>query len=126
MLFGIYTQIARTLKCSKHIRNSVCVSFISKNTHFIENAHTIVEKKILKRRVFCMPAMVGHIRIVNIGSSGIFHIGDVFAIRPISYSRAFAGAGSFNVGDNVSVYNYQSSTTVNDSDVIDQAIIGAT
>ena len=50
-----------------------------------------------------MPAMVGHIRIVNIGSSGIFHIGDVFAIRPISYSRAFAGAGSFNVGDNVSV-----------------------
>ena len=27
-----------------------------------------------------MPAMVGHIRIVNIGSSGIFHIGDVFAI----------------------------------------------
>lgn len=28
-----------------------------------------------------MPAMVGHIRIVNIGSSGIFHIGDVFAIR---------------------------------------------
>ena len=38
-----------------------------------------------------MPAMVGHIRIVNIGSSGIFHIGDVFAIRPISYSRAFAG-----------------------------------
>ena len=56
------------------------VFFISKNTHFIGNAHTIVEKKILKRRVFCMPAMVGHIRIVNIGSSGIFHIGDVFAI----------------------------------------------
>ncbi len=54
-----------------------------------------------------MPAIVGHIRIVNIGSSGIFHIGDVFAIRPISYSRAFAGAGSFNVGDNVSVYNYR-------------------
>ena len=100
--------------------------FYFKNTHFIGNAHTIVEKKILKRRVFCMPAMVGHIRIVNIGSSGIFHIGDVFAIRPISYSRAFAGAGSFNVGDNVSVYNYQSATTVNDSDVIDQAIIGST
>ena len=71
----------------------MCV-FLFQNTHFIGNAHTIVEKKILKRRVFCMPAMVGHIRIVNIGSSGIFHIGDVFAIRPISYSRAFAGAGS--------------------------------
>ncbi len=73
-----------------------------------------------------MPAMVGHIRIVNIGSSGIFHIGDVFAISTISYSRAFAGVGSFNVGDNVSVYNYQSATTVNDSDVVDQAIIGST
>ena len=36
------------------------------------------------------------------------------------------GAGSFNVGDNVSVYNYQSATTVNDSDVVDQAIIGST
>lgn len=71
-----------------------------------------------------MPAMVGHIHIVNIGSSGIFHIGDVFAIRPISDSRAFAGAGSFNVGDNVSVYNYESTTSVNDKDVIDQAIIG--
>ncbi|MDM5153797.1 spore germination protein [Bacillus sp. DX1.1] len=73
-----------------------------------------------------MPAMVGHIHIANIGSSGIFHIGDVFAIRPISYSRAFAGAGSFNVGEAVSVYNYESSTNVNDQDVVDQAIIGST
>ncbi len=43
-----------------------------------------------------MPAMVGHIRIVNIGSSGIFHIGDVFAIRPIVI-HVLAGAGSSNV-----------------------------
>lgn len=126
MQFGMYIRIFTLIKHSTHTHNNVCVSFISKNTHFIKNAHTIVEKKILKRKVFCMPAMVGHIRIVNIGSSGIFHIGDVFAIRPISYSRAFAGAGSFNVGDNVSVYNYQSATTVNDSDVVDQAIIGST
>ncbi|MGF9965132.1 spore germination protein [Bacillus rhizoplanae] len=69
-----------------------------------------------------MPAMVGHINIVNIGSSGVLHIGDVFAIRPISYSRAFAGAGSFNVGENVSIYNYENVTNVNDSDVIDQPI----
>lgn len=72
-----------------------------------------------------MPAMVGHVHIVNIGSSGIFHIGDVFAIRPISYSRVFAGAGSFNVGDTVSIYNYQSATNVNDTDVIDQAVIAS-
>ena len=59
-------------KHSTRTHNNVCVSFISKNTHFIENAHTIIEKKILKRKVFCMPAMVGHIRIVNIGSVVFF------------------------------------------------------
>ena len=97
-----------------------------KNTHFIGNAHTIVEKKILKRRVFCMPAMVGHIRIVNIDQVVFFILEMYLRLSFISYSRAFAGFGSFNVGDNVSVYNYQSATTVNDSDVIDQAIIGST
>ncbi|CAM4089617.1 spore gernimation protein GerPA [Bacillus manliponensis] len=71
-----------------------------------------------------MPAMVGHIHIVNIGSSGVFHIGDVFAIRPISYSKAFAGAGSFNVGDNISVYNYENTTSVSDNDGVDQPIVG--
>lgn len=89
VIWHVHTDVHLT-KHSIHTRNNVCVSLFQ-NTHFIENAHTIIEKKILKRKVFCMPAMVGHIRIVNIGSSGIFHIGDVFAIRPISYSRAFAG-----------------------------------
>ncbi|MFD3447301.1 spore germination protein [Microbacteriaceae bacterium 4G12] len=70
-----------------------------------------------------MPAIVGNVNVVTLGTSAILHIGDVFAIRPISYSRTFAGAGSFNVGDTVSVYNYQSSTNVNDSDIVDQVII---
>lgn len=69
-----------------------------------------------------MPAIVGHVNIVNIGSSGVFHIGDVFAVRPISFSRTFAGAGSFNVGETVTVYNYKSSTNVYDPDTIDQPI----
>ncbi|MCP8968247.1 spore germination protein [Ectobacillus ponti] len=69
-----------------------------------------------------MPAVVGSVTIVNIGSSGVFHIGDVFAIRPISQARTFAGAGSFNVGEVVSVYNYQNTTSVNDNDVVDQPI----
>lgn len=69
-----------------------------------------------------MPAIVGHINVVSIGSSGVLHIGDVFAIRPISYSKTFAGAGSFNVGETVAVYNYQNSTNVNDPDVVDQPI----
>lgn len=97
-----------------------------KNTHFIENAHTIVEKKILKTKGVLYASYGRTYSYRQYWIKWYFHIGDVFAIRPISYSRAFAGAGSFNVGDNVSVYNYQSATTVNDSDVIDQAIIGST
>lgn len=69
-----------------------------------------------------MPAIVGTVNIISIGSSGVFHIGDVFALRPLSISKTFAGAGSFNVGETVSVYNYQSTTHVNDSDVMDQPI----
>lgn len=97
-----------------------------KNTHFIGNAHTIVEKKILKTKGVLYASYGRTYSYRQYWIKWYFHIGDVFAIRPISYSRAFAGAGSFNVGDNVSVYNYQSATTVNDSDVIDQAIIGST
>ncbi|MFX3622460.1 MAG: spore germination protein [Ectobacillus sp.] len=67
-----------------------------------------------------MPAIVGNVMIINVGSSGVFHIGDVFVIRPISFSRTFAGAGSFNVGETISVYNYQNTTNVNDSDAVDQ------
>lgn len=69
-----------------------------------------------------MPAIVGNVNIVNIGSSGIFHIGDVFVIRPISYAKTIAGSGSFNVGETISVYNYQNETNVNDSDYNDQPI----
>jgi spore germination protein PA len=69
-----------------------------------------------------MPAIVGNVSVINLGSSAVFHIGDVFTIRPLSFSRTFAGAGSFNVGQNISVYNYQNTTSVNDSDIIDQPI----
>ncbi|MBO9128697.1 spore germination protein [Bacillus sp. 165] len=72
-----------------------------------------------------MPAIVGSVSIINIGSSAVFHIGDVFSIQPLSYARTFAGAGSFNVGQNIAVYNYQNTTSVNDSDVIDQPTIGS-
>ncbi|WP_416828705.1 spore germination protein [Ectobacillus polymachus] len=69
-----------------------------------------------------MPAIVGSVNIVNIGSSGVFHIGDVFVIRPISFAKTIAGSGSFNVGETVAIYNYQNATNVSDTDYIDQPI----
>ncbi len=69
-----------------------------------------------------MPAYVGVIKIISIGSSSIFNIGDVNLMYPVSTSKTFAGAGSFNTGDGLAVYNQQSVMHVNDSDVQDQVI----
>ncbi|RLQ97240.1 spore germination protein [Falsibacillus albus] len=67
-----------------------------------------------------MPAFVGAVQVINLGSSGVFHIGDVFQIQPLSNSKTFAGAGSFNTGDGLSVYNERSSTNTYDQDGLDQ------
>lgn len=67
-----------------------------------------------------MPAFVGAINIVSVGSSGVMNIGDVYLIAPNSSAKTFAGAGSFNTGDNMIVNNQYSNTNTYDSDVIDQ------
>ena len=69
-----------------------------------------------------MPAIVGVIQVINVGSSGVVHIGDVFKISPFSTSKTFAGAGSFNTGQSVSLYNAYSTTNTNDSDGVDQPV----
>ncbi|GGE72576.1 spore germination protein [Priestia taiwanensis] len=71
-----------------------------------------------------MPAYVGIVKILNMGGSSIFNIGDVNLIYPVSNAKTFAGAGSFNTGDGLAVYNQQSVTSVNDSDLNDQNIVG--
>lgn len=71
-----------------------------------------------------MPAYVGVVKIISIGSSSIFNIGDVNLMYPISTAKTFAGAGSFNTGDGLAVYNQHSVTNVNDSDIQDQVISG--
>jgi spore germination protein PA len=71
-----------------------------------------------------MPAFVGAVKINSISSSGVFHIGDVFAISPHSVAKTFAGAGSFNTGDGLHIYNQYSNTNVQDSDVADQNVVG--
>lgn len=69
-----------------------------------------------------MPAIVGIVQVINVGTNGIFHIGDVFKISPFATTKTFAGAGSFNTGEYVSLYNAYSLTNTNDSDAIDQPI----
>ncbi|WP_430493901.1 spore germination protein [Rossellomorea marisflavi] len=70
-----------------------------------------------------MPAIVGFAQVISIGSSGVFHIGDVFNISSISTAKTFAGAGSFITGRGISVYNESSLTYTVDDDTMDQGII---
>ncbi|WP_313800605.1 spore germination protein [Cytobacillus sp.] len=69
-----------------------------------------------------MPAIVGVAQVISVGSSAIFNIGDVYKIMPISTAKTFSGAGSFNTGDGLKVYNHLSTTNTYDSDNIDQGI----
>ena len=67
-----------------------------------------------------MPAIVGAVQVISIGSSGVFNIGDVYKIMPVSTAKTFSGAGSFNTGDALTVNNNQSATNTFDQDGIDQ------
>ncbi|WP_071459112.1 spore germination protein [Bacillus massilinigeriensis] len=69
-----------------------------------------------------MPAIVGAVQVISIGSSGVFNIGDVYSIMPSTNAKTFAGSGSFNTGDGITLYNYNSSTNVKDQDGIDQGL----
>ncbi len=69
-----------------------------------------------------MPALVGVIQIVSIANAGIFNVGDVYKMTPISTSKAFAGAGSFNTGEKVTIDNNYSTTNTYDQDGFDQPI----
>ncbi|MBY6273433.1 MAG: spore gernimation protein GerPA [Bacillaceae bacterium] len=67
-----------------------------------------------------MPAIVGIVQVNSIGSSGIFHIGDVYRVSPLSNVKTFSGAGSFNTGERILVYNHLSRTNTFDRDFKDQ------
>lgn len=68
-----------------------------------------------------MPAIVGNIKILSVGSSGIVNIGDAFNMAPKSTTKTFAGAGSFNTGDLPHNYNAVSNTNTFDPDVKDSS-----
>ncbi|MCM3114330.1 spore germination protein [Neobacillus sp. MER 74] len=69
-----------------------------------------------------MPAIVGVAQVITLGSSSVFHIGDVYKIMPFSTAKTFSGAGSFNTGESLQLQNNVSSTNTSDSDVYDQGI----
>lgn len=70
-----------------------------------------------------MPAIVGVAQVITLGSSSVFHIGDVYKIMPLANAKTFSGAGSFNTGESLKVQNNQSLTNTYDSDAVDQGII---
>ena len=73
-----------------------------------------------------MPSIVGNIKIISVGSSGIVHIGDAVQLSPESTSKTFAGSGSFNTGDFITTNSAVNATNTLDPDVADstQSIVG--
>lgn len=67
-----------------------------------------------------MPAIVGVVQVISLGNSSVFNIGDVYKIMPVSSAKTYSGAGSFNTGDGLDIYNQQSSTNTFDQDLQDQ------
>lgn len=70
-----------------------------------------------------MPAIVGVAQVITLGSSAVFHIGDVYKIMPFSTAKTFSGSGSFNTGEQLNLRNEVSSTNTSDPDVIDSGNI---
>ncbi|WP_018131637.1 spore germination protein [Effusibacillus pohliae] len=71
-----------------------------------------------------MPAILGALKVISVGSGGVVHIGDVGIIAPKTATKTYAGSGSFNTGDFPSTYNVISSTNTNDQDLVDENMVG--
>lgn len=69
-----------------------------------------------------MPAIVGYVKIVSVGSGSIVQFGDAVFLSPTSTSKTFAGAGSFLTGDLPVTNNGISATNTNDSDAVDSSV----
>lgn len=69
-----------------------------------------------------MPAKVGAVKIINISSSAIFNIGDVYSMCPDSSAKTYAGGGSFNTGNGIRIHLANANTYVTDPDNADQNI----
>jgi len=68
-----------------------------------------------------MPCIIGNVKILSIGSSGVVQFGDAIQITPSSTNKTYAGAGSFLTGDLSRTNNAISATNTNDPDVQDSS-----
>lgn len=66
-----------------------------------------------------MPSIVGNVKILSIGGSGVVQFGDAIQISPSSTSKTYAGSGSFLTGDLSRSNNAISATNTNDPDIVD-------
>lgn len=66
-----------------------------------------------------MPAVVGFVKIVSIGSGSIVQFGDSLEVSPTSSSKTYAGSGSFLTGSLTNSNNAVSATNTIDPDVQD-------
>ena len=66
-----------------------------------------------------MPAVVGFVNIVTVGSSGVVQFGDTVQVAPVGNSKTYAGSGSFLTGGLANANNGVSATNTLDPDVQD-------
>ncbi|AZN42121.1 MULTISPECIES: spore germination protein [Paenibacillus] len=66
-----------------------------------------------------MPAIVGFVKVISVGSSAVVQFGDSVQISPSSSSKTYAGAGSFLTGGLTNSNNAVSATNTNDPDFQD-------
>ncbi|MGE6260240.1 spore germination protein [Heyndrickxia sporothermodurans] len=71
-----------------------------------------------------MPAIVGPLQIVSIGTNGVTHFGDTAVISPKGSFKYFTGSGTINTGALFMVNNAFSITATFDANLIDQPIFG--
>ncbi|BBI33044.1 spore germination protein [Cohnella abietis] len=68
-----------------------------------------------------MPCIIGNVKILSVGGSGVVQFGDAIQISPASNSKTYAGSGSFITGDLSRSNNAVSATNTNDEDVQDSS-----
>lgn len=68
-----------------------------------------------------MPAVVGFVKIVSVGSSSIVQFGDALQVTPSSNTKTYAGSGSFLTGSLTNSNNAVSSTNTLDPDIQDNS-----
>lgn len=66
-----------------------------------------------------MPAVVGFVKIISVGSGSVVQFGDTVEVTPSSTSKTYAGSGSFLTGSLTNSNNAVSATNTLDPDVQD-------